>query len=72
MTTLSPEQIEALRRYNTPTIANAIEIFDVRARHVGFLPHPIRCLLPELGPIVGYAVTSQTRAGSARPRWSPT
>ena len=27
-----------------------------------FLPHTIRCLLPDLGPIVGYAVTSQTRA----------
>lgn len=59
---LSPEQLDELRRYNTPTIANAIETFDVRPRHVGFLPHEIRCLLPEIGPIVGYAVTSQTRA----------
>ncbi|WP_435016537.1 RraA family protein [Tundrisphaera sp. TA3] len=59
---LAPETLEGLRRYNTPTIANAIEIFDVRPRHVGFLPHQIRCLLPEVGPIVGYAVTSQTRA----------
>ena len=49
--------------YNTPTISNAIELFDVRPRHTGFLPHQIRCLLPELGPIVGYAVTAQTRAG---------
>jgi 4-hydroxy-4-methyl-2-oxoglutarate aldolase len=51
-----------LRRYNTPTISNAIELFDLRRRHTGFLPHTIRCLLPELGPIVGYAVTSKTRA----------
>lgn len=62
MSPLSTDQIEALRRYNTPTVANAIEVFDVRPRHVGFLPHAIRCLLPDLGPIVGYAVTSQTRA----------
>ena len=34
------------KRYNTPTIANAIEIFNVRGRHLGFLPHQIRCLLP--------------------------
>jgi 4-hydroxy-4-methyl-2-oxoglutarate aldolase len=61
-TTLSAEQIEALRRYNTPTISNAIEIFNVRDRHLGFLPHRVRCLSPELGPMVGYAVTSQTRA----------
>lgn len=59
---LSAEQLEALRRYNTPTISNAIEIFNIRKRHLGFLPHSIRCLFPDLGPIVGYAVTSQTRA----------
>jgi regulator of RNase E activity RraA len=59
---LSAEQIEALRRYNTPTISNAIEVFNVRARHLGFLPHRIRCLFPNLGTMVGYAVTSQTAA----------
>ena len=59
---LSITELDALRRYNTPTISNAIELFDVRPRHLGFLPHTIRCLLPELGPIIGYAVTSRTRA----------
>jgi 4-hydroxy-4-methyl-2-oxoglutarate aldolase len=59
---LTPDQIEALKRYNTPTISNAIELFNVRPRHVGFLPHTIRCLLPNLGPMVGYAVTAQTKA----------
>jgi regulator of RNase E activity RraA len=65
---LSAEQLEELRRYNTPTISNAIELFDVRPRHLGFLPHEIRCLLPHLGPIIGYAVTSRTSAAhSAEP-----
>jgi regulator of RNase E activity RraA len=59
---LTHNELRALRRYNTPTIANAIELFNVRPRHTGFLPHYIRCLLPDLGAIVGYAVTSQTRA----------
>lgn len=59
---LSAEQLDGLRRYNTPTISNAIEVFNVRPRHQGFLPHQVRCLLPDLGVIVGYAVTSQTRA----------
>ena len=59
---LSAEGLEGLRRYNTPTISNAIEVFNVRPRHQGFLPHQVRCLLPDLGVIVGYAVTSQTRA----------
>jgi 4-hydroxy-4-methyl-2-oxoglutarate aldolase len=61
-TRLSAEQLEELRRFNTPTISNAIELFNIRQRHLGFLPHAIRCLFPDLGPIVGYAVTSQTRA----------
>lgn len=59
---LNAAQIEALRQYNTPTISNAIEIFNVRPRHLGFLPHQIRCLLPDLGVMVGYAKTSKTRA----------
>jgi 4-hydroxy-4-methyl-2-oxoglutarate aldolase len=59
---LSLEQLEALKKYNTPTIANAIEIFNLRGRHLGFLPHQIRCLFPDLGSIVGYAVTSVTQA----------
>lgn len=61
-TPLTAEQLEGLRRYNTPTISNAIEAFDVRPRHVGFLPHRVRCLTPGLGVMVGYAVTSVTRA----------
>jgi 4-hydroxy-4-methyl-2-oxoglutarate aldolase len=59
---LTAAELDELRRYNTPTICNAIELFDIRPRHVGFLPHTIRCLLPNLGPIVGYAVTSRTLA----------
>ena len=59
---LSPEAIERLKRYNTPTVSNAIEVFNVRPRHVGYLPHRIRSLTPGLGVMVGYAVTSQTKA----------
>ncbi len=61
-TLLTAEQLDELRRINTPTISNAIEIFNIRQRHLGFLPHKIRCLFPDLGTMVGYAVTSQTRA----------
>jgi 4-hydroxy-4-methyl-2-oxoglutarate aldolase len=63
---LSSELIEELRRFNTPTISNAIEVFDLRPRHVGFLPHTIRCMFPDMPPIVGYAVTSQTRAAYSK------
>lgn len=54
---LSSEQIEALKALDTPTVCNAIEGFAVRGRVEGFLGMDIRCLLPELGTMVGYAVT---------------
>jgi regulator of RNase E activity RraA len=59
---LSAAQLHELQGFNTPTVSNAIELFNVRPRHQGFLPHRIRCLLPNLGVMVGYAVTSQTIA----------
>lgn len=54
--------IDALRKYSSPSVANAIETFDVRPRHQGFMSSEIRCLFPELGPMVGYAVTALIRA----------
>jgi regulator of RNase E activity RraA len=55
---LTDEQLSALRELDTPTICNAIEHFNVRGRVEGFLGMDIRCLLPELGSMVGYAVTA--------------
>jgi regulator of RNase E activity RraA len=54
--------LEALRRYDTPTLANAIEDFDVRPRDEGFASLEIRCMFPELGVMVGYAATATIRA----------
>lgn len=59
---LSEAQLAELRKYNSPTVSNAIELFNCRPRHLGFLPHYIRCLLPDQGVMLGYAVTAQTRA----------
>ena len=56
-TTLSFEQLSALRRIDSPTISNAIETFKVRPRVAGYVGYDIRCIFPELPPTVGYAVT---------------
>lgn len=53
---LTAEQLQALKAIDTPTICNAIETFQVRGRVEGFLTMNIRCLLPELGTMVGYAI----------------
>ena len=58
----SRETLEALRRYDSPTLSNAIETFDIRPRDEGFAGMEIQCLFPELGPMVGYAATATIRA----------
>lgn len=54
---LSHEQLSALRRIDSPTIANAIETFNIRPRVFGYVGYDIRCIFPELPPTVGYALT---------------
>jgi regulator of RNase E activity RraA len=49
--------LSVLHRYPTPTIANAIELFEVRPRNQGFLRFGFECLLPDLPPVAGYAAT---------------
>jgi regulator of RNase E activity RraA len=57
MTILTLDQIEALRAIDSPTIANAVENFRLRPRAQGFVGQDIRCIYPDLSPMVGYAVT---------------
>ena len=67
---ISPEVIDALRKYDSPTIANAVEKFEVRDRADGYASLELRCQFPHYEPMVGYAVTytgDSTRAGETRP-----
>jgi len=57
MESLEPAVLDRLRAFNTPTVANAIEVFDVRPRDEGFMRPEIRCVFPSLGVMIGYAVT---------------
>ncbi len=61
---LSAEQLAELRRFSTPTLSNAIEMFNVRPRSQGFMGPEVRCQLPLAEPIVGYAVTATIRAAA--------
>ena len=54
--------IDALRKISSPTIANAIETFNVRPRNQGHMSSEIKTLFPALGPLVGHAVTAVIRA----------
>jgi regulator of RNase E activity RraA len=51
--------ISYLKTIDTPTVCNAIELLNVRPGNEGFTSNAVKCLYPELGPMVGYAVTAQ-------------
>src|SRR4051812_40159159 len=57
--------LEALARYDTPTICNAMEIVAPHRRLTGFTTKPLVCPFPELPPMVGYARTVTIRATAA-------
>ncbi len=60
--TLTSQQVDALKKITSPSVANAIETFKVRPREQGNLSSDIKALFPEMGPMVGYAVTAIIRA----------
>jgi regulator of RNase E activity RraA len=62
MKPVDPEYFDILRRYDTPTVCNVIELFDVRPRHRGFMDGRIRAMFPKMPPIVGYATTATFRS----------
>lgn len=62
MAPLSPAQLARLRAYDTPTICNLIELFDIRPRHQGYMDARITACFADMPPIVGYAATATFRA----------
>jgi 4-hydroxy-4-methyl-2-oxoglutarate aldolase len=68
---LTMAQFEALRAVDSPTVANAIERFDIRPRTEGYAGYDLRCQFPSLGTMMGYAVTctaDSTTEGRPNPR----
>ncbi len=57
MTALSNQTLDFLRSVDSPTVANAIETFNVRDRCDGFIGGAVECQFPDLGVMVGRAVT---------------
>lgn len=59
---ISQATLDKLAQYDTPTICNVIELFDVRPRNVGYMDHRIQCNFPEFPPMVGFACTAAFRS----------
>lgn len=65
MSAPSLDTLQALARFDTPTICNVIELFSCRPRNEGFMDSRIRAAFPELPPMVGFATTASFRSDSA-------
>jgi len=62
--TVSQETLDKLQAFDTPTICNVIELFDVRPCDAGFMDGRIRSNFPEMAPMVGFAATAAFRSGA--------
>ena len=62
---LSAATLAKLVTFDTPTIFNIIDIFDVRPRNTGYMDGRIRACFPEMPPIVGFASTATFRSNAA-------
>lgn len=61
-----PLDLRLLAQYDTPTISNTIELFEVRPRNEGYMDGRIRACFPEMPPAVGYAATATMRCAFPR------
>ena len=60
--TLTQATLDKLAEFDTPTICNVIELFDIRPRNVGYMDGRVQSNFPELPPMVGFATTAQFRS----------
>jgi regulator of RNase E activity RraA len=58
--------LKLLAQFDTPTISNTIELFEVRPRSEGYMDGRIRACFPEMPPVVGYAATATMRCAVPR------
>ena len=61
---ISKIDLDLLARYDTPTVCNVIELFNLRPRNKGYLDKRIQACYPDLPPMVGYATTATFRAST--------
>ena len=65
--TIDPDQLDALRAYDTPTLANALGGLVDRPANAGYTRLPVHSVLPQLPPMVGFAVTATIRSETPFP-----
>ncbi len=61
---ITSETLARLAKFDTPTICNVIELFEVRPQGAGFMDGRIRAAFPEMPPMVGFAATAAFRSAA--------
>jgi len=61
-TPVPSEVLDAIRNFDTCTVANAIEQFKIRLRNEGFTRPGLRCVTGGFPRLLGYAATCRVRA----------
>ena len=64
MNNISQKLFETLRKYDTPTIVNSLELLDSKFRTSGFTKEQLFCTDTSLTPIIGYARTATIKASN--------
>jgi regulator of RNase E activity RraA len=64
---ITQETLAQLAKFDTPTICNVIELFDVVPRNRGYMDQRIKAVFPELPPMVGFAATAAFRSDAPPP-----
>ncbi len=62
MQRLTPAQIEELRKFDTPTVCNAMECFGIRLNTEGYMKPGLKLRMKGNPRIVGYAATAKVSA----------
>lgn len=61
MATITQTTLDQLRQFDTPTICNVIELFEVRPYTEGYMDRTIKAAFPDFPPMVGFASTVTCR-----------
>jgi regulator of RNase E activity RraA len=61
---VAPADLELLKKFDTPTICNVVELYDLRPRTAGYMDRRIQACYPKLPPMVGYAATATFRSAA--------
>jgi 4-hydroxy-4-methyl-2-oxoglutarate aldolase len=59
---LTPDQLDAIRKFDTCTISNAIERFQARLRNEGYTWPGLKCVTGAFPPMLGYAATCRVKS----------